>query len=632
MPFLRDEATVVYDRNLCEETYELRHEGVKQSFVFNRLPEGSGDLVIRMRAAANAPGTPEPDGIRFGGVTGPFLRIGGVLAYDARGDDVPSTIEFDQEGFVIRVDDSALTEPLLPLVVDPLISGPVGTPVSPGYFGQTFDIAANAPSQRYCIAWNECTNFYSSGPSLISWARYFDPITASFSGFQLRLGNGGGTRDLLPQIAHVSGSGYFVTVSPMGLMLPMTPYYWASVNGSVLKGDSGTGEIRPGFWPAPGDLVEVVDIGGTTDGAGNAATVAYTVITDPALPVARVDQFLVDAAGAATYARTVTLGSVDLGAGISISKSDGIGQRHLVAWRYQGQLQCAVVDRSMQLLYRGPVGPGGTTGSRIEVAGDGRHWLLTYLSPTGELVFRSAQWTSTAQTLRFGREHVLGTVTPPQPDACLRGALETPVASVAFMDGSFLIGYLDGGDNAQLVSVDPFNCAPCEGPFLVQSHSPRTARTPTAVGRLPASGGSEQALVVANERTIRLFRSDDGVVEQVGGGCGRGGWATAACVRNGNNGFALRLRDGRPQRVVAALVAAQSAAFACGPCVVHVDTSTAVASPATTDSDGNALLPLAIPPNPVLVGQSLYLQWAVTGGAACASGLDLSTAIKITIQ
>ena len=65
------------------ETYEVRPEGVEQRFVFEELPAGSGDLVVRGRVGTDlprpAPGlhrgglgyeVPGLGGVRFGPVTG----------------------------------------------------------------------------------------------------------------------------------------------------------------------------------------------------------------------------------------------------------------------------------------------------------------------------------------------------------------------------------------------------------------------------------------------------------------------------------------------------------------------------------------------------------------------------------
>ncbi|MBK9386919.1 MAG: hypothetical protein IPN34_19060 [Planctomycetes bacterium] len=109
-----------------EERYDLRTEGVEQSFVFAELPQGEGDLVIEglvateLRAAERSPLVGPLD---FHGPAGEALvRYGAALAFDASGRTIDVATSYIDRVLSLHVPAAWLADAVLPVTVDPLLS------------------------------------------------------------------------------------------------------------------------------------------------------------------------------------------------------------------------------------------------------------------------------------------------------------------------------------------------------------------------------------------------------------------------------------------------------------------------------------------------------------------------------
>lgn len=125
------EGLAFLDHGSWSERYELRADGVEQSFLFHALPGTSGDLVVRgaiesaLRAAARAA---QHASLAFVDERGePAVVYGSALAIDAHGRQLELPSAFDGEHLEIRIDAAWLSDATLPLLVDPLVS-PVQVP------------------------------------------------------------------------------------------------------------------------------------------------------------------------------------------------------------------------------------------------------------------------------------------------------------------------------------------------------------------------------------------------------------------------------------------------------------------------------------------------------------------------
>ncbi|MGE0145619.1 MAG: hypothetical protein AB7I19_20430, partial [Planctomycetota bacterium] len=166
--------SVRYERQALVELYEVRPDGLKQSFVFDTLPAGEGDLVVTVDIDSTLP-LREVDGhtVRFGDEHG-SVRIAGVLGIDARGDTARGSLSYDDGVLSLRLPATFVEGAALPLVLDPLIATTdiVTSPV----VAQVISAAYDATAAAYLVVWSASPSstttelrgqFVPGGPVLI---------------------------------------------------------------------------------------------------------------------------------------------------------------------------------------------------------------------------------------------------------------------------------------------------------------------------------------------------------------------------------------------------------------------------------------------------------------------------------
>jgi hypothetical protein len=205
---------------------------------------------------------------------------------------------------------------------------------------------------------------------------------------------------------------------------------------------------------------------------------------------------------------------------------------------------------------------------------------------------------------------------------------------VAWNDGSGLVGFLHETEfKFSVASIDPFDCTDCEGVFVLQD---ALAAGPSIASEVDGGGVGSTAVCcweIAGRVFSRAYRADDGVVADLGGGCGGGGTALATCAVVGNADFDFRLRSATPGAAAWLVLSAGVLGTSCGSCRLIPDPfrSGFVLPAGSVDARGDALVSVPIPNRPTLLGGArFYGQWLV-GGSECGV-FDLSNAISIQIQ
>ena len=195
-----------YVRRHCTETYEMRADGVKQSFVFETLPAGAGDLVVRGRVTTGLPLSLvtatqlryEIEGV--GGVT-----VGSVVGIDADGRQVTGTLSAHGDVIEMTLPEAFVNEARLPLVLDPLIGSIV--PFSSGTDALP-DWATTSTTDTYLLVWRRR---YSGGAYGILGQRLSSSGALIGNALTLRslmpYGPGAG-----PQVANINAEDGFVVV------------------------------------------------------------------------------------------------------------------------------------------------------------------------------------------------------------------------------------------------------------------------------------------------------------------------------------------------------------------------------------------------------------------------------------
>jgi len=137
------------------ERYELRTEGVEQSFVFSEPLAGTGDLVVRGRLTS--PLVRPADGDHSAGLTLEcpgvgWVRWGGVTGIDAEGRRAPGSLRLAGEVLELRLPADFVDGARYPLVLDPLVAGgfsgsdPMGVVTDP-------DVAYDQTFACYLVVW-----------------------------------------------------------------------------------------------------------------------------------------------------------------------------------------------------------------------------------------------------------------------------------------------------------------------------------------------------------------------------------------------------------------------------------------------------------------------------------------------
>ncbi|MEM7202185.1 MAG: hypothetical protein AAF628_18090 [Planctomycetota bacterium] len=566
------------DRRTIVESYSMREEGVYVSYVLHDVPAGDGDLVLRieLETALTAPtdaGVDWPE-LQLGDATR-GIHVGAVTGIDADGQRAAGWLRPKPGAIELVLPAEFVERASLPLVIDPLLSGSFG-----GYIYSPRDLrsAYGSAEDEYLVIAESYDYFCFCQRG--SW-QLLSSTGASTAGGSL--GGGGHLADFYVVAAtYVRGRDCFVAIHGIAF----TPDLYASVI------DAATRSITSSLLLP---MSRVVGLAGESSDQGDRAFAAEPNGTITALEI--------DAAGAIRVVDAAVLA----GANPKLARSGGLDDRFLAVWDGADSVEGVVFDRDLQGLDAGAVAPG-RMGTTRAVAGDGRHWLVTYRDRAArQSVLVPVFWDSGAGQAYTGPE------TGQQ--------ILTPLA--AFLGESYLIA-----ERNLVFTVDPFTTATCETTETVMFGSVDALVSQRSAD--PESG--EDALVRVGWRAQR-FRAEDGRVANLGGGCLDRGWPAASCAVVGNGDFHLRLRDAPAEASVALALSTGEAPFSCGGCTLWPDLATGVLAPiGRTDPRGNAALPAPLPDLPSLLGAQFVAQWVVADGSGCPLGVDLSDALRVEVQ
>ncbi len=114
-----------YDLGGIVEAYDVRRDGLEQTFVLRQRPAGNGDLVIRGAVTSTLQATPHdgPGAVRFTAPDGgASVEYGAAVAIDARGRKAPLSTSTIAGGLALRLPADWLATAAFPVVVDPLLA------------------------------------------------------------------------------------------------------------------------------------------------------------------------------------------------------------------------------------------------------------------------------------------------------------------------------------------------------------------------------------------------------------------------------------------------------------------------------------------------------------------------------
>lgn len=115
----------VYDRGDVVEWYVPRLDGWEQGFTLTALPAGDGPLALAIDVVGAVPvHDPVAESLRLERPDGTSLGYGGLVAWDADGQNLPAWFEVESSRILLRVD---ATGAALPVTIDPVLTTPMWT-------------------------------------------------------------------------------------------------------------------------------------------------------------------------------------------------------------------------------------------------------------------------------------------------------------------------------------------------------------------------------------------------------------------------------------------------------------------------------------------------------------------------
>ena len=613
-----DDHTMVYARTGVVERYDVRPEGVKQSFVFDTLPPGDGDLVVRGRIDTDLPVRRAENALEFvvDGVGG--VSVGEVLGIDARGRRAVGTMSFAEAGgeqtLELRLPADFVANAALPLVLDPMI-GSVTEIASQGRY-RDLDIAYDATHDVYLVVWQR---WLANNDADILSRRVDAQGNAVGSIIHVRNSN---EASVNPHVANVNLADTFVVA-------------WSENDDVWVDGiHAGSGNRSGPILVASGsDTQGGTAVGGEATLVDNDALVVWTNFTRRRIDAAQV---AVGATGVLTVFGTTTIASRASPEAVhspAISRTGGVSGRHLITWNLDIgvpdiAIHSALVDRNLNVLDRKTLAIL-TTGlpNKAVVDGDGTGWVVAYNRDEAgtilihQVVCRGVTYDPTSQSLSFSsNEFSWGQL----------GVAEFPGA-VAWLGPSAVVAYGNRTDNF-LRSVDAFACTTCEGtvPVAVGGGNSSTRVTRGAPGEALVAWAS--GTYGTTSLLVQPYVAQNGIVVDLGGGCG-GGAATHSCAVPGNAGYTMRLQGAPPLANTNLIVSPTRIDIGCGPCTVVPDPYTGfVFNSGSTTTEGGAVVSMPLPPDPTMTGLTFYQQWFVASPSGACQGLAVSNALEVTIQ
>lgn len=600
---------VHYERPGCVERYQASADGIAQSFVFDRLPAGQGDLVVRFTCTTDLPLVRADDtGLRFelpglGGV-----HIGGVTGIDANDRRMPGTITWADGTIELRLPAAFVETAALPLVLDPQI-GPVFSVFTSPLDYQNPDLALlETASARECLCVFE--RQISAGDRDLRALR-FNTQTGSQVG-SLLIVSSGATDEHDPAAGAIRMRDVHVVVYERGqdvFARAITTAGTISAEAIVAQGSDdqtapdvgsdliGTDDEAIVVWHnATAEKIQAIQL--HCSAAGTLSVFGLTdLATEPASTLAYFDA-------------------------PRITQDGGTEGRYLVVYSRttlfgDSRTQAMAITSNLALLGSIALTNNSNDEDSAVVAGDGNNWVVVFEQEPTEgggdnaIVAVPLFWHSQAAALR--------SYTPVLVTALANVDEIDPAISA--LDQSYIVAWrrraAPGSSDTEVFmkTIDPLSCTECE-PTVLLANSSSTETNLTTVSWY--DGLVSQAFVFWEIDTAGngdlagvLWDSADG---RSGGnpGCGTGGRTFAGCARAGNASFSVQLRDG-PVAFSSFLVLSHGAtSIHCGPCELRADPFQGFVSSLVPGQNGLAAYQLSIPNVAALSGAQIVAQWIVS--------------------
>jgi hypothetical protein len=630
---------VVYRRPGVVERYDVREDGIEQSFVFAKRPAGSGDLVVRLAVQAAVAGRSTADGgceFVLDGVGG--VRFGAVTGIDADGNRCRGGVVLRGSVLELSLPAAFVDAASYPMVLDPLVGAALLGP-NASNDDNLPDAAYDATTDTWLVVWTRGSSTANQGIR----ATRVSGAGALLGSLILVSGSGSVGVKVAPRVANVAQRDRFLVV------WQDAPTIFTQIDIVGRSVDAASGSMS-GIVPiaaTPNDEFDACISGDSTgsddeaivvwresDVGIKACTVTLPAAGDPA------------AAGAIFVVNSLNVSDP------CISRSGGSVGRHVIAWRESNavvpsEIFARAFTRNLAALGSGPTQLtfSGANDRRPAVDGDGDSFLVVWVTgDPGDIRGRRILASSSG-------------LTPATNDIAVEAdaGQDENRPDIAYLGRNrWCVVWSEAGTNfgstvaGTIVDEGVFRIG-LELSFSGLNRTTNHVRetTPRVCGEFAGdwSAGSDQGMVVFGEgEVLPPFESDiiaqriealgpGGSVTTTGPSCGLGGTAgTAGPFALGNDDFQFTLTGADPSAVLCFFALGfPSASSSCGACQFMQPVITELRPFAA----GSASRPFPAPAAPAFLGIGLEAQWVTLLGASspCPTvpGLAASSRIVVTL-
>ena len=630
----RDQVVYRHDQAL-HEVYDVRQDGIEQSFVFHRRLPGSGDLVVRgeIRTGLEAVVADER-GVKFALPTGAGVSFGAVTGVDANGATAAGSLRLVGTMLELSLPAAFVDAASYPLVLDPLIGSVIPIGDVAGQPDRVPSVAYDEATNRYLVAWSvqyatsswEVRGQIVSGGGAIQGA----PFTISAPGVSTIVDRA--------CVASVRGVGRFVVaMRGLGTVNSLSVRSVSAANGSMAA-------ITP-LITSPTLNVTMATVGGDSRVGGNNALVGYVsfnLSNGSRLP--HTTMLTVTPAGTFTtvLANNQLAPNSITNPEIAVSRHGGLLANWLTAWTDQ------TGSGAMRRVQAQVIGPTGIACApvitQVELTNSGAETVSDVACATRDGTLGLVSWTYSLGGSKRVHARVMVAL-----GVC--GALTTNVGglvvlpagtglrdrpAVDFAADKFVLAFRERqavGGQARVVvlGLDLNNGTPAGAEHYPDGWLPAEA-DPAVAAKWSGGATADDALVAwSNDTAIRGHRFEAtgaGTVTPLGGGCGYSSLVSNFHTYNGlptlGTTFSIEI-DTPTFPVLALIIGFSQAPFVCGPCTV-VPSGDLLLAPTNPTV-------IAVPNTPALIGAELFTQWLQWRPSGCSILPDLgfTNALKFTI-
>ena len=632
---------VSYAHGAVVETYEARHDGVKQSFVLAERPAAEGDLVVRGRITTALPLVGNHDDeVCFALPCGAGVSFGAVLGIDQAGTTMRGSMRLCGGLLELSLPAAFVQSACYPLVLDPLVGTAFAVGDDPLHADLEPAVAYDASNSRYLVVWAVAVPYAFPTPAHREIRGQFVAGGGGLQGTQLLL-TVNADNDARPALANINATNRFLVAwtgtdpvsSNSGVIVRSVSASTAAMSSLVVAAASS---LLVGF-------DETLAVGGdarTGLAAGQRALLAYRSFstftsTSNTIQVRRVQ---VPSTGNPVVETAVSVASsTNLLDDVAVSPTCGSAGRWLVV---AGQ-SVVMGSTTMTRLFAQVVDDSGVLcGTPVTVVNNGAGDVRAPAIATRDgSEFVIAWHDAAATTVKLRRGVVSGACgsTSWVWDGILAPIVQAGAATspaIVFARDRYLLAWQQfaSGLRAFVKALDPATCASCGLESRVENGFVLDAQPALASRWDGGDTSTEGAMVVwagipAISARHWVEHATPGI-ENLGGACGTSGLSDFATYDGqpvlGADDFEVLLFNPTAP-VLAMVIGFSESPFACGPCTLVP--SQDVIMPGLV----SATIP--IPCAADLIRAELYVQWVQVRPSGCTlfAGYGVSNCLKFTI-